>query len=84
MIRFMLIDKDTHRDDAYEFFTTLDRALDRAERLYHAACDHYNITLQERWNQGCDIKTTSDGRAYYCAWSPCGTFSVTVREVEIP
>jgi len=85
MIRYMVIDKDTHRDDCFTFHKDLERALAYADRRYHEACHHYKIPYLERFPYTADLKRTKVGRTdFYCGRSPCDSFCITVEEVEIP
>ena len=74
---YLLVDEDTHRDDCYEMFKELPRALTRAKELFKNAVSAYQ---SEADISDCD----GSGGWYFCGGSDCGSFHISVRDIEVP
>jgi len=72
---FMVVDRDTHREDEYEICVSLPAAMEAAQKRLDEAKGCYDdpkVEIRQKEGQ------------WWIAESLCGSFRIDVRAVEVP
>ena len=77
---YLVVVHDTHSDDSYEFHWKMEDAIKAAQKHVTEFALHYRI--EELKLDSYDCSGLRDW--HFLKGSPCGSFRVNVRELEIP
>lgn len=78
LTHFMVVDEDKHREDEYEIFVSLPEAIKIAQKRLNDYQSYYtNPEVEVRQLDG------KEG-CWWIAEAQCGSFTITVYEVEVP